>query len=217
MLRRAAGLSARQVMALRLPGLFSDGRGLYLQVAPSGAKSWVYRFQIAGRRRDMGLGSADIFSLAEAREKAAAARKLVANGVDPIDARRAERLTKALDAAKAMTFRQCAEAYIASHRAGWSSPKHEAQWSSTLQKYAYPHFSNLSVQGVDVGLVMKAIEPIWATKSETANRVRGRIESVLDWATTRGYRRGENPARWRGHLENLLPKKTKVRAVEHLA
>ncbi len=116
-----------------------------------------------------------------------------------------------------MTFRQCAEAYIAAHRAGWRNPKHAAQWPATLEAYAYPIMGALPVQAIDTGLVMKAIEPLWAVKTETASRVRGRIESVLDWAAARGYRQGENPARWRGHLENLLPKRSKVRAVEHHA
>ena len=116
-----------------------------------------------------------------------------------------------------MTFAACAERYIASHKVGWRNPKHAAQWPATLGTYVYPVFGSLPVQAVDVGLVMKAIEPIWVQKPETAGRVRGRIERVLDWATARGYRQGENPARWRGHLENLLPKKSKVRRVEHHA
>jgi integrase len=122
-----------------------------------------------------------------------------------------------LDAAKAMTFTACAEHYIASHKVGWRNDKHAAQWPATLGAYVYPVFGGLPVQAVDVGLVMKAIEPIWTVKPETAGRVRGRIESILDWATTRGYRTGENPARWRGHLENLLPARSKVRRVEHHA
>ena len=116
-----------------------------------------------------------------------------------------------------MTFQQCAEAYIAAHSAGWRNPKHAAQWPATLDAYVYPIFGGLPVAAVDVGLVMKAVEPIWTAKPETASRVRGRIESVLDWATARGYRQGENPARWRGHLENLLPKRSKVARVEHHA
>src|SRR5262249_26279470 len=118
---------------------------------------------------------------------------------------------------KAMTFKECAERYIASHKPGWRNPKHAKQWPSTLEAYVYPVFGQLPVQAIDVGLVMKAVEPIWTTKPETAGRVRGRIESVLDWAAARGYRQGENPARWRGHLENLLPKKSKVRRVQHHA
>ena len=116
-----------------------------------------------------------------------------------------------------MTFRACAEAYINAHRSGWRNPKHAAQWPATLDAYAYPHSGSLPVQAIDVGLVMKAIEPIWTEKPETASRVRGRIERILDWATARGYRQGENPARWRGHLENLLPARSKVRRVEHHA
>ena len=178
---------------------------------------WLYRFQMHGRRRDMGLGPTDLYSLAEARQKALEARKLVAEGVDPIEARQAKRSAAAVDAAKGMTFRACAEAYINAHRSGWRNPKHAAQWPATLDAYAYPHFGSLPVQAVDVGLVLKAVEPIWTEKPETASRVRGRIESVLDWATARGYRQGENPARWRGHLENLLPPRSKVRRVEHHA
>ena len=215
--KRAAGLTARQVETLKKPGLVADGGGLYLQITASGAKSWVFRYQIAGRRRDMGLGSVDVFSLAEAREKARAARRLVAEGTDPIDHRRAERAAKAVGAAKTMSFKECAEAYIRTHQAGWRNAKHGAQWSATLSTYVYPVFGSLPVAQVDVGLVMKAIEPIWSMKPETASRVRGRIESILDWATVRQYRQGENPARWRGHLESLLPKKTKVRVVEHHA
>jgi integrase len=215
--KRAAGLTARQVETLKKPGLFADGGGLYLQRTASGAKSWVFRFQISGCRRDMGLGSADIFSLADAREKARAARRLVAEGTDPIDSRQAERAARAVGAAKTMSFKECADAYIRAHQSGWRNAKHATQWGATLTTYVYPVFGSLPVGAVDVGLVMKAIEPIWSTKPETASRVRGRIEAILDWATVRQYRSGENPARWRGHLENLLPKKTKVRAVEHHA
>src|SRR5207237_8667761 len=122
-----------------------------------------------------------------------------------------------LDAAEPMSFEQCAESYITSHKVGWKNPKHAAQWPNTLSAYVYPVFGALPVRVIDVGLVMKAIEPIWTEKPETASRVRGRIESVLDWATTRGYRQGENPARWRGHLENLLPKRSKMARVAHHA
>lgn len=214
--KRAAGLTARQVQTKGL-GLHADGGGLYLRVTPTNSRMWLYRYQIAGRRRDMGLGPVDLYSLAEARHRAFEARKLVAEGIDPIEARRARRSEAATDAAKSMTFRQCAEAYIVAHQAGWRNAKHTAQWTATLARFVYPHFGDLPVQGIDVGLVMQAIEPIWTQKPETASRVRGRVENVLDWATARGHRQGENPARWRGHLDNLLPKKTKVRAVEHHA
>ncbi len=141
----------------------------------------------------------------------------MAEAIDPIEHRAGQAAAGALAAVKAMTFRACADQYISSHRAGWRNPKHAAQWPATLSTYVYPSFGALPVQAVDVGLVMMAVEPIWATKPETAGRVRGRIESILDWATARGYRQGENPARWRGHLENLLPARSKVRRVEHHA
>jgi integrase len=197
--------------------LHGDGGGLWLQVTAGGA-SWVFRYRVdGGRLREMGLGPLYTINLAEAREKALRCRQLRLDGRDPIDERRAERAQRRIDAAKAMTFKQCAEAYIAAHQAGWRNAKHTAQWPASLNRYAYPIVGALPVQAIDLGLVMKVIEPIWSTKPETASRVRGRIESVLDWATTRGYRQGENPARWRGHLESQLPKKTKVRAVEHHA
>jgi len=171
-----------------------------------------------GRAREMGLGSYYDLTLAEARERARGLRKLVKeHRIDPIDDRRARRSAERIERAKVMTFRQCAEAYVAAHEAGWRNRKHAAQWPSTLSAFVYPHFGALPVQTVDTALVMKALEPIWLKKPETAGRVRGRIESVLDWAAARGYRGGENPARWRGHLENLLPKRSKVRQVEHHA
>jgi integrase len=211
-------LTARQVAVQTGRGLYGDGHGLYLRIGPTGAKSWVLRFQLARRRRDTGLGSVELVSLADARDKAHQLRRaLKLERVDPIEAKRKAALQSAVDAAKAMTFQHCAEAYIATHRAGWQSSKHLQQWSNTLAAYVYPHFGRVPVQAVDVGLIMKVIEPVWSTKPETASRVRGRIENVLDWATVRGYRTGDNPARWRGHLESLLPRKTKVRAVEHHA
>lgn len=215
--KRAAGLTARRVLTETVPGLYADGNGLYLRVAPTGAKGWLYRYQVAGRRRDMGLGAVSLYSLAEARQKAHEARRLVAEGIDPIDRRAAAKAATQLDTAATVCFREAADRYIDAHRAGWRNAKHAEQWGNTLAAYAYPVIGALSVKAVDVGLVLKCVEPIWTTKPETASRVRGRIESVLDWATARGYRQGENPARWRGHLENLLPRRTKVRAVEHHA
>jgi integrase len=217
MARRSAVLTARRVQALKAPGLYADGGGLYLQVVPTGAKTWIFRFQLAGRRRDMGLGSASVYSLAEAREKASAARRLVAERIDPIDHRARRAAAATLEKAKALTFKTCAEGYLGAHRAGWRNPKHRAQWESTLDSYVYPVLGELAVQVIDVGLVMRAIEPIWSQKPETASRVRGRVEAILDWAAARGYRDGENPARWRGHLDKLLPKKTKVRRPAHHA
>jgi len=203
------------------PGMHADGLGLCLQRAASGVASSIYRYNRTtgpkSRSREMGLGSLDDVTLAEAREKADALRRKVRDDIDPIEERQTAQLSANLDRAKAMTFRQCAEAYIAAHRAGWTNRDHLSQWLGSLNNYVYPVLGDLPVQAIDLGLVLKVIGPLWAEKPETASRVRGRIEVVLDWAKTRGYRDGENPARWRGHLENLLPKKTKVRAVEHHA
>ncbi|HJU16855.1 MAG TPA: integrase arm-type DNA-binding domain-containing protein [Stellaceae bacterium] len=216
MARETGRLAAVALPKLK-PGMHADGGGLYLQVTESGARTWIYRFMLNGRAREMGLGPLHTIALAEAREKARECRKLRLEGIDPIEARNAKKTEARLAAATAMTFRECAEACIAAHKAGWKNSKHAAQWPSTLTTYVYPIFGDLPVQAIDTGLVMKALEPIWTAKPETASRVRGRIESVLDWATARGYRKGENPARWRGHLENLLPKKSKVQRVEHHA
>jgi integrase len=165
----------------------------------------------------MGLGSLHTLSLAEARERARLQRQVRLDGKDPLTVRRAVRNAAAIAAAKAITFRACAEAYIESHKAGWRNPKHVAQWRQSLTKHVFPTIGPLSVSTIDLVLTLKVIEPLWAMKPETASRVRGRIEAVLDWAKTRGYRDGENPARWRGHLENLLPRKSKVAPVAHFA
>jgi integrase len=211
---KLTSLSVRQA---RRRGLYGDGGGLFLQVSESGAKSWVFRFKNADRLRVMGLGPAHTITLVEARDRARECRKLRLDGIDPIEARRAERTKAKLDAAKAVTFAECADAYITAHKAGWRNPKHAAQWPATLAAYVNPTFGELPVQAIDTALVMKVLEQIWTEKPETASRVRGRIESILDWARARSYREGENPARWRGHLENLLPSRSKVRRVKHHA
>ena len=192
-----------------------DGGGLYLQVSAGGAKSWIFRFMLDGHTREMGLGPVHAIPLAEARKRAAECRSMRLDGSDPIEARNAQRNEKKLEAAKGMTFDSCAAAYIAAHKAGWQNAKHREQWPNTLNTYAGPVFGSLPVRAVDVGLVMKALKPIWQTKPETASRLRGRIEAILDWAKVREYRKGENPARWRGHLDKLLPARSKVRKVEH--
>jgi integrase len=220
-------LSALKVQRLKAPGLYSDGGGLYLQIKVAGARSWVFRYRMGGRKtaRDMGLGSLDSVSLAEARLKAADKRSLILNGVDPIEARRRDKAAAALDASKAITFKDCATAYVAAHREGWRNEKHAAQWTATLEAYAYPKIGKLAVRDVDAGAVLKVLEQkcddlpgkptLWSGKTETASRVRGRIEAILDWAKVRQYRAGENPARWRGNLEHSLPKRTKVQKVKH--
>jgi integrase len=217
MARTTEKLTALAVTQAKRRGYYGDGGGLFLQISATGSKSWVFRFKENGRLREMGLGPVHTVSLAEARQKALEGRKARLEGRDPIADRRALRAAAKLDAAKAMSFEACAERYIAAHKAGWKNPKHAAQWPSTLGTYVYPVFGPLPVQAIDTGLIMKAVEPIWTVKPETASRVRGRIESILDWATARGFRTGENPARWRGHLENLLPSSRKVRRIEHHA
>jgi integrase len=217
MMRQMGKLPAVSLRKLKA-GMHGDGGGLYLQVTESGARTWIYRFKApSGRTREMGLGSLNTISLAEAREAARDCRKLCRDGTDPIEQRREKLAATRIESAKIMTFDACAEHYIAAHRAGWRNPKRASQWPNTLATYVSPVFGSVPVQAVDVGLVMKALEPIWREKPETASRVRGRIESVLDWATARGYRQGDNPARWRGHLENLLPARAKVQRVEHHA
>ena len=214
-------LTALKVAKVKAPGMYADGAGLYLQVSGDSentlAKSWIFRFTLRGRSREMGLGSLSLFGLAEARAKAAECRRQTYEGIDPIEARRAQRVQAALEAATALTFKDCTAEYLAAHGAGWRNAKHAAQWSSTLKTYAEPVIGALAVQSIDTALVMKIIEPLWSKKPETASRLRGRIEAVLDWATVRGFREGENPARWRGHLDKLLPAHAKVRKVKHHA
>jgi hypothetical protein len=214
-------LSHRKVETLKQPGMHSDVGGLYLQVTEgshgSPRKSWLFRYAVAGRERQMGLGPLSDVPLAEARDRALAAREMRRAGKDPIAERDATRAEAILIAAKAMSFDDCATAYISAHRAGWRNLKHGNQWSKTIATYCSPVFGKLPVQQIDVGLVMQAVEPIWTTKPETAGRIRGRIERILDWARVRGYRHGDNPARWRGHLDQLLPARGKVRKVKHHA
>jgi Arm DNA-binding domain len=182
-------LTALKVSKTRKPGRYGDGGGLYLQVSPAHTKSWLFKFMRHGRAREMGLGPVAIVPLADARDKARAARRLLLEGLDPIETRREARLKARADTAKTMTFRQCAEAYIKAHRAGWNNAKHIWQWESSLSSLVFPIFGALAVDAIDTGLVIKVLEPIWTTKTETATRVRQRIEAVLDWARARGYRR----------------------------
>lgn len=210
-------LTAAKVTKTREPGHYGDGGGLWLQVANQGSKSWVFRYTLAGKAREMGLGPLHTVSLAEARERAAACRKQLLDGMDPIEQRNAGRQAAVAAAARVQTFDKCAEQYIEAHRAGWRNAKHVLQWETTLKTYASPVFGALPVSAVDTSLVMKVLSPIWTSKTETATRLRGRIEKVLAWATVQGLRHGENPARWRDHLDKLLPAPEKVAAVEHHA
>lgn len=226
MARQIAKLTAVSVPRIKEPGLHADGGGLYLRVKANGGKFWVFRYMMHGKAREMGLGALHALSLADAREKAAERRKQISDGIDPITARDAATAKAQLEAARAYTFKQCAQAYIESNKPGWRNAKHAAQWETSLETYAYPIIGPLPVQDIDVALALKVLEQkmpkwkgkkFWEATPETANRVRNRIECVLDWANAREYRRGENPARWRGHLENILPNRKKLKGVKHHA
>ncbi|MBC7686156.1 MAG: integrase arm-type DNA-binding domain-containing protein [Bdellovibrionales bacterium] len=208
-------LSALGIGKAGKPGYYGDGGGLWLQVSRSGSKSWVFRFTIARQRREMGLGSLHTVSLAQARAVAKECRQLLLDGRDPLVARNAAKTASALTLARLMTFDQCATAYIDAHRGSWKNAKHASQWENTLARYATPLIGALPVAAVDTDLVVKVLAPIWGSKTETATRLRGRIESILDWATVSKYRQGENPARWRGHLENLLANPNKIAPVKN--
>ncbi len=210
-------LTEKRVAQLKEPGRYGDGHGLYLQVLSPTNRSWLFRFERAGRERWMGLGALHVFSLKEARERARRVKQLLADGTDPLEARAAERAQRALKSARTITFEAAARQYFDAHERQWRNEKHRAQFLSTLQAYAFPKIGALPVAAIDTGLVLKVIEPIWQDKTETANRVRGRIESVLDWATVRGYRTGDNPARWRGHLSEVLPAREKIQKTVHHA
>jgi integrase len=203
--RQVHRLSAKTVEKAKTPGYFCDGGGLYLQVSATLSRSWIFRYTRHGKSREMGLGSEREVTLAQARAKAADARRQLGDGVDPIAARDGQRAQERLQKAGTISFAEYARKYIAAHRAGWRNPKHAAQWQATIDTYAGKTIGELAVQDVDTALVLRVLEPIWSKKAETATRLRGRIEHILDWARVRGYRTGENPARWRGHLAKLLP------------
>jgi hypothetical protein len=194
---RLMALTIKRIAKLTAPGRYGDGHGLCLQVGPTGKKSWLLRYQRDGRERWMGLGPLYTVNLEEARERARQARLQLLDGIDPLDAREAKRAANALEAAKAITFETAARTYFDQHERKWKNAKHTAQFLSTLRDYVFPKIGNLSVAAIDTGLVLKCIEPIWQEKTTTADRVRGRIENILDWATVRGYRTGDNPARWK--------------------
>ncbi len=214
-MRATNKLTALKVSRLTDTGRYADGGGLYLQVSKWGTKAWVFRYMKDGRSRWMGLGDIATFSLKEARDRAKAARQILADGIDPLEARQQAKDAKRIEAARTITFDEAAARYIKAHKAGWKNAKHADQWQSSLTRFVSPVFGEMPVGTIDTALVMQALEPIWSSKTETASRTRGRVEAVLDWATARGYRNGDNPARWRGHLDKLLPAKTKVARVKH--
>lgn len=206
------------------PGLYGDGGGLYLQVSIQKTKAWVFRFTRAGVPRKMGLGPVSVkaddkrITLADARQKAAVARSQLIDGIDPITARNAARAALAAEQAKLMTFEQCAKLCIADRSQGWKGgmdSKHGKQWVATLETYAYPVIGKLSVAAIDQALVLKIIKPMWQEKTETADRLRNRIEIILDWSKVHGYREGDNPARWKGYLDQVLQARSVVSPPEN--
>jgi integrase len=234
MARRLNLLSPKFIETIAKPGRYADGGGLYLQVsaAKNGgvSKSWLFRYMRghvsrSGKpmSREMGLGALStnkrdgFITTKEARDRAYRARESLKVGVDPLDARKALRTAERIEGAKAMTFSQCAAEYIKSHQAGWKGQKHVKLWKGSLARYVEPLIGALPVASIDTGLVLKVLRPIWETKTKTAVDTRSRIELILNWAKIHGYRDGENPARWKGHLDNALPKPSKIAKVTHLA
>ncbi|MDA9164762.1 tyrosine-type recombinase/integrase [Alphaproteobacteria bacterium] len=211
--------SARSVETITKIGYHRCDRGLYLQVSITGTKSWIFRYKspVTQKQREMGLGSLNIVSLAKAREMTSAYQLQLLQSLDPIEERKRIKQATLLKQAKAMTFEQVAERCIDSKKPEWKNIKHIQQWSNSLKAYAYPVFGKLSISDLTTDLVLKSLEPIWITKTETANRVRQRIETVWDWAKARGYVEGENPARLRGHLDKLLANPAKIKKVKHHA
>jgi len=216
--KKVAELGALQVGRLVKPGAHAVGgvAGLQLKISPDGARSWVLRAMVSGKRRDMGLGGFPDVPLAEAKQRARDARALIYAGGDPIQARRETRSAVAAATAKAKTFDECSAAYIKAKSGEWANAKHRYQWETTLESFASPVIGGIQVSAIEVSHVLAVLEPIWHNKTETASRLRGRIETVLDFATARGYRTGENPARWRGHLDQLLARPKKLKKIEHL-
>ncbi len=219
MARETREMSALEVGRISKAGYHFVGgvSGLVLQISKTGSKSWLLRVLVGGKRREIGLGGYPDVTLAGAREAARIHRNKIKSGIDPVAERATARSTLAAAMASAMTFKSAAEKYIEANEAGWKNTKHAAQWSSTLETYAYPTIGQLQVAHIETSHVVGILEPIWNSKTETASRLRGRIESILDWAKVRGYRKGENPARWKGHLDHLLPARAKVQKVKHHA
>ena len=208
---RASRLTVKEVERKTAPGLYGDGGGLWLQITKAGVRSWLFRFMIKGKAYGMGLGPLHSVTLAEARHKATNARRQLVEGINPLEERRRLHAAQAATQARSMSFEVCSAHYIAAHRAAWKNAKHAEQWSSTLQTYVHPIIGKLAVADVDTALIVKVLtqrdskgQAFWESKAETASRVRGRIEAILGWATTSGFRSGDNPARWKGNLENLL-------------
>lgn len=226
MVSKKNALTVKAVQNFKEVGKYLDGNGLYLQVTKAGVKSWIYRFDINKKRREMGLGGVDTLSLAEARDACAEQRKILKQGIDPIEHRKArqaaeqqaqhaEKARQSQEEHQSITFKQCADEYIGKKEVEWANAKHRQQWRNTLRDYAHPHIGHIKIGEVDRARVLECLTPIWTTKNETATRVRQRIEAILDYAKAMDYRAGDNPAAWKGSLEPILPKPSKVKRVSH--
>ncbi|WP_154731558.1 tyrosine-type recombinase/integrase, partial [Burkholderia pseudomallei] len=219
--RQLHRLTALRVSKALEPGYYSDGGGLQLQITTSGSRSWIFRYTLRGRSREMGLGALSSVSLAAARAKAARCRELLKDKIDPIEARDAEQreLAERLkqERQNARVFSDAAVDYIERQKPNWKNAKHAQQWLNTLTTYVFPTIGDVHVRDIDTPMMVKILQPIWSTKRETAARVRGRVESILDSEKALGYREGENPARWRGHLDQILPKGNRRKVKHHAA
>jgi integrase len=221
----AERITALFVKHITRPGKYPDGGNLYLQVRKTtrkidtGAvtKSWLFRYSRFGKDTWLGLGPCPDVTLAEARDLATRERRKMRQGIDPLNDKHARQIAARTAYENMLSFAECAALYVESQAPGWSNPKHIEQWRNTLKNLAGPVIGHLPVDQIDTASVVRCIEPIWTTKTETASRLRGRIEAVLDWAAVRGYRQGDNPARWRGHLDKLLPRPSQVVRVKHHA
>ena len=209
-------LSVLKIKSIDKKGLYSDGYGLYLQVSKGLTKTWIVRYKSKEKAKSayLGLGSLKAVSLAEARKKAIEIKRLLLEGKDPLAEK--NKAKEELSKSKRHLFKDCAESYIKTHELEWKNKKHKYQWSQTLSTFAYPIMGHLPVNSIDTGIVLQALDPIWREKTETATRLRQRIEAVLDWAATRKMRDPLNPARWKGHLDKLLPKPSKIAQVKPL-
>lgn len=217
--KKAKELSAVAIKRMNKKGFYAVGgvAGLHLKVNDAGAQSWILRVSVGGKRRDIGLGGFPDVSLAEAREKAKQFRNDIAQGIDPIHVKKQRRSSLLAARAAEITFEQSAKEFLSSKGIEWKNAKHAQQWTNTLETYVYPVIGRLQVKDVDLSHIVKILEPIWKTKTETAKRLRGRIENILDWASVRKYRSIENPARWKGYLDKVLPSPGKITKVEHHA
>jgi integrase len=209
-------LTAISTKSLRDKGLYADGNGLYLRITESGTKGWIFRFALKGRRRDMGIGTLSQISLATARNLAEEFQRLLKQGIDPIEDRKAK-VAASTPAGRTMTFDFATEQFLDDREGGWKNTKHRQQWRNTLKTYASPVIGKKDVADISTADVLQILKPIWQRKAETASRVRGRIENVLEWAKVNNFHSGENPAAWRGHLAHILPARNKKLAVEHHA